>query len=72
MKSELKSLDIKIGQLIVLQREFKELGQAMALKEGILNDLIKDVCMSDLKLPSEGATLADIILKVREVSKSND
>lgn len=70
-KVDLKSLDKKLNQVVLLTTELKDLEQSMMMKQGIINDLIQDIMITDLKYPKDAKfTLGEVMFKIREMSGS--
>lgn len=66
---DLKALDKKLTQVCLLTAELKDLRQSLMLKEGIINDMVQDIIINDLKYPKDSNfSLVEIMMKIRELS----
>ncbi len=69
MATDLKNLDKKLAQVMDLVGELRELEQAAMLKQGIIDDIMKDVMQTEMKYPRDAKfSLAEIMFKLREMS----
>lgn len=69
---DLKALDKKVNQAVILTKELQDLEQAIMLKRGLIDDIMKDIVTTDFKYPKDANfTLAEVIKTVRELSSSS-
>lgn len=70
-KTDLKTLDKKLDQVCTLMKEFRDLQQAVMLKKGIIDDMVKDIMMTEMKYPEDANfTMAELMQKVRAMSRA--